>query len=83
MDKGKMLHFRNENTDDFYIEVERSEEFLKAAKELSEFIKALPLTNEQNDTFIELATRQTLEAEKSGYDFGLKIARTLYGMEEE
>lgn len=43
MDKGKMLHFRNENTDDFYIEVERSEEFLKAAKELSEFIKALPL----------------------------------------
>ena len=61
--------------DDCSFKVERSSEFFEKAKTLSNFINELPLTTEQNDTLINLIIEQVLEAEKSGYEFGLKIAR--------
>ena len=37
------------NLDDFGIVLDKGEMFLKSAKEVSEYLKALPLTTEQND----------------------------------
>lgn len=51
----------------------RTEEFLTAAKEFSEYLKALPLDTEQNARLIELAIRQTQEAERGAFFFGAGI----------
>lgn len=48
-------------------EIERNEEFHRAAHELSEFIKNLSLTNEQNDKLVALTVKQVQAAEKGGF----------------
>ena len=62
---------------DIMMEIERGPEFLAAAKELSNYIAALPLTVEQNDELVKLTVAQTLEAERNafleGARFGLKF----------
>lgn len=63
---------------DRMIEIERTEEFYNAAKELGEFIKNLPLTSEDNDKLIGAVIKQVHAAEESGYKFGLKISSELY-----
>lgn len=54
-------------TKDYEIEIERNEEFHQAAHELSEFIKNLSLTNEQNDKLVALTVKQVQVAEKGGF----------------
>ena len=63
---------------DRIIEIERTEEFYNAAKELGEFIKNLPLTSEDNDKLIEAIIKQVHAAEESGYKFGVKISAELH-----
>ena len=61
------------------LEIERGPEFLAAAKELSDYIAALPLTIEQNDTLVKLTVAQTLEAERNAFfeggRFGLEFCK--------
>lgn len=44
-------------TEDFGIEIERDEAFQKVARELSDYIRSLPLTAEQNDRLVSLIVR--------------------------
>ena len=63
--------------------VERSAEFYEKAKILRDFIVNLSLKHEQNDELIALILDQVLSAEKSGYEFGLKIAKEYRKYEKE
>lgn len=66
------------NLDDIAIEIERTEEFKQAAKELGDYIALLPLNHEQNDELIRLMVEQVntaeqgafLQAFKMGFDLG-------------
>lgn len=62
-------------TEDYAIKIARSEEFQQAAHELSEFIKNLPLTNEQNDKLVELAVKQVQAAERGGFFEGFAMGK--------
>ena len=52
------------NLDDFGIVLDKGEMFLKSAKEVSEYLKALPLTTEQNDRLVALMVEHVM-----GQDF--------------
>lgn len=56
------------------IEIERTEEFLAKAKELSEFIRALPLNHSDNDKLVALMIEQVKQAEKDAFMQGFKAA---------
>ena len=59
---GKVLNFENnEDMPNFMIEIERSEEFDNAAKELSAFVLSLPLSHEDNDKLPYLVDFYRLE----------------------
>lgn len=64
------------NFDDLLFEdgfiFERQDAFFEVAQELSNYIKELPLTNEQNDKLVRLMVKQAQEAEHSGYLFGVR-----------
>ncbi len=72
---GKVIEFPNVEP---AIEIERTDEFKSAAMELSHFIKALPLTHEDNDRLISLIIAQVNQAErdafKQGFISGIKGA---------
>ena len=55
------------------VEIERTEEFKKSAKELSDYILSLPLTNEQNDELIKLIMNHVLVAESEAFGQGMTI----------
>ena len=55
------------------LEIERTEEFYDTAKVVSAYLKALPLSVEQNDNLIALLTKHVNAAEKSGYLYGFKL----------
>lgn len=55
----------------------RTEEFLTAAKDFSDYLKSLPLSHEQNDRLVEFAVRQTQEAERGAFLFGAEMALKL------
>ncbi len=52
----------------------RTEEFLTAAKDFSDYLKSLPLSHEQNDRLVEFAVRQTQAAERGAFLFGAEMA---------
>lgn len=58
---------------DVLLQIERGEEFLQAARELSDFIKDLNLPNEQNDKLVKLVVAQTLAAERNAFFEGGRI----------
>ncbi len=62
------------------IEVERSEEFIKFAINLGDFISALPLSVQQNDDLINLIVGHVTEAEHSAFIQGFKSAIDVQGM---
>lgn len=61
------------NIGDIAIEIPRSEHFEEIAIELSEFIKRLPLSAEDNDGLIELIIKQINEAEHTAFTTGISL----------
>lgn len=70
-------------TEQGYIRAERSPEFYQTARELSDFIKTLPLTAEQNDRLIGLAVQQVNQAERAAFFQGLRMSAELKRWTEE
>ena len=76
--KDNIINFSKDNAvEGITLEIERSEEFYKKAKELSDFVQSLPLSSSDNQKLIELMVNQTLAAEKSGFDFGVKLSKDM------
>ncbi|WP_435322136.1 hypothetical protein [Muriventricola aceti] len=63
---------------DIAIQIERTEQMTAATYELSNYIKSLPLTTEQNNTLVSLMVKQVQEAERGAFVQGFK-----WGMEYE
>ena len=55
------------------IQIERTQEFLEAAKRLSNFISGLPLNKEQNDHLVYEMIKQIQLAERSAFMQGFEI----------
>ncbi|MBS6475772.1 MAG: hypothetical protein KH354_07320 [Clostridiales bacterium] len=53
--------------------INRSERLITEAQELSSFIRALPLSVEDNDKLVAMFTAQIVEAEKSAFTQGFKM----------
>ncbi len=69
------------------IEIIKTEKFLGAVKELSDYIIALPLSNKENDRLVELILKQTSIAQKDaflqGADLTAKAIKALEGKSTE
>lgn len=63
---------------DIAIQIDRTEQMIAAAHELSDYIAGLLLTTEQNDTLVSLIVKQVQEAERGAFVQGFK-----WGMEYE
>ena len=57
------------------IEIERTADFHTIARQLSDKLKALPLSNEENDRFIDLMIKQVQEAERGAFMQGFKMGK--------
>lgn len=57
------------------IEIERTADFHTIARQLSDNLKALPLSNEENDQFIDLMIKQVQEAERGAFVHGFKMGK--------
>lgn len=55
------------------IPIQHTERFIETAKTLGEFIKALPLSNADNDQLIKLIIDQIEEAEKAAFETGFHM----------
>lgn len=53
--------------------MERSPEFFRIAKQLSEHIAKLPLSVPDNDKLVELMIQQVTEAERAAFSQGLRM----------
>lgn len=69
--------------DETKVVIRRNAAFMKAAYPLGEYIKALPLSVEQNDQLIKLIGAQVNAAEKSGCEFGLDIGLKITHSQEK
>lgn len=61
--------------DDFGIVLDKGEMFLKSAKEVSEYLRALPLTKEQNDTLVELMLEHVGQARQDAFTQGFQMGQ--------
>ena len=59
--------------EDVALVIPRSDRFHEIAHDLGEFIKALPLSNEQNNQLIDLVKKQVLESEETAAKFGFEV----------
>lgn len=75
--------FRIDNKKDFAIELKRSEEFYKTAQKLSDYIKKLPLSNDENDTLVSIILEHVTAAEKSALAQGFNMAMDFAGSGEK
>lgn len=62
------------------IEIERTPEFFKAAKDLSEYVNKLDLSTEKHNELVRLTIAQTRSAEKSGFTYGVKVGTKAKGL---
>ena len=78
---GKVINFPLKDMVRVYIKIEHTENFSILAKNLSEFVKGLPISNDDNDKLIKLMSEQIQQAEKDsfeqGFNIGLEIAEYL------
>ena len=58
---------------DMKFEIPRSEKVMETAKNVSDYIKNLPLSNAQNDSLINLMMIHLLEAEHNAFMFGCDL----------
>lgn len=56
-----------------YIEIERSEEFVKAAQELGDFMNSLHLPANQHNRLVDLTSAQVLAAELGAFHQGIGL----------
>ena len=73
---GKIIdfgQFRNEQEP--ALAVERTENFYSTARELSDFIAALPISREENDRLIALIIQQVQDGEQGAFAQGLRIGK--------
>lgn len=57
------------------IEIERTTDFYTIAHQLSDELKGLPLSNEENDQLIDLMIKQVQEAECGAFVHGFKMGK--------
>lgn len=55
------------------IEVERTEEFYRIARELSDFIKGLPISQTDNDKLIAIIIQQVQAGEQGAFNQGFRM----------
>ncbi len=68
---------------DAAIPAARTEEFYKAARELSDFIKELPLSQPDNDKLINLIIQQVQAAEQGTFQQGFQMGIEFKSWQEE
>lgn len=69
-----------------FIEFDNPEEYLDTAKELSEYIESLSLTNEQNDKLIDLMLKHNRVARREAFRQGIEFmldAASIKSVEDE
>lgn len=77
---GKIIDFgKLRNEQEPALAVERTESFYNTARELSDFIAALPIGQEENDRFIALIIRQVQDGEQGAFAQGLRIGKEFAG----
>lgn len=60
------------------IVIERTEDFYKSTNAVSEYLRILPLSTEQNNKLLNLMVEHTKAAERSGFVYGLKLAVAIF-----
>lgn len=70
IDISKIKKIDNE---EMYIEITKSEEFLEHSKKVSEFIKKLPLSTEENDNLLKLLIENLDIAKKDAFNQGFDV----------
>ncbi|MGE8000868.1 hypothetical protein ACQKOF_19770 [Lysinibacillus sp. NPDC093190] len=68
---GDVINFPD--LDNVFIEIKRTEAFIQTANELSAFLKALPLSREDNDRLVALMVQNVREAEKGAFLQGFSM----------
>jgi len=77
---GKITDFgKLRNEQEPALAVERTESFYSAARELSDFIAALPISREENDRLISLIIQQVHGGEQGAFAQGLRIGKEFAG----
>lgn len=64
---------RPDESEDAAITIERTNTFFLKAQELSDFIKELPLTQQDNDCLISLILKQVQAAEHGAFIHGFQL----------
>ena len=70
---NKVIEFPD--IEDLQIQMERTEDFYKAARVLSDYLKPLPLSQSENDILVELIIRQVETAEQGAFIQGFHMGR--------
>ena len=70
---NKVIEFPD--IEDLQIQMERTEDFYKAARALSDYLKPLPLSQPENDVLIKLIIRQVETAEQGAFVQGFHMER--------
>ena len=68
---GDVINFPD--LDNVFIEIKRTEAFIQTANELSAFLKALPLSHEDNNRLVALIVQNVREAEKGAFLQGFSM----------
>lgn len=75
---GKIIDFGQlRNEQEPALAVERTESFYSTARELSDFIAALPLSREENDRLIALIIQQVQDGEQGAFAQACGSAKSL------
>lgn len=62
--------------------MERTDIFYSTARELSDFIAALPISREENDRLIALIIQQVQDGEQGAFAQGLRIGKEFASLKE-
>lgn len=57
----------------FQIDAGRTDKFYEAARELSDFVKELPLSKQDNDKLVELIIQQLQTGERDAFLYGMRL----------
>ncbi|WP_427107966.1 hypothetical protein [Lysinibacillus xylanilyticus] len=68
---GDVINFPD--LDNVCIQIERTEAFIQTANELSAFLKALPLSHDENNKLVELMVKHVKEAEAGAFLQGFSM----------
>ena len=65
----------NDFEKDYAVEIEKTEKYYQTAKDLSDYLLSLPLSNAENEHIIDLMVKHAHAAERSGYLNGFKMGK--------